>query len=192
MSLRVDRRTWRSPRLRAALGLGVVATLLVTSTQASWTDTVAVGGATITTGTLDLRVDGSDAVASFDDLSLAGLVPGSSTAAVLTLENSGTVPLAWTAASSGTDAPLLGGLVVDVTGATTVTGTGSARTCGGTSLAGVTGSLGGTLVGTKRQIAAGGSETVCVEVTLPLTAPVSLAGHSTDLTLTFTGTSDLS
>ncbi|TIC85512.1 hypothetical protein [Nocardioides sp. GY 10127] len=184
-----------SRRLRAGLGLGAVAMLFVTSTQAFWTDSVVVGGATIATGTLDLQADGADSVASFSDLSLSGLVPGSSTAAVLTLENNGTVPLAWTATSSGTNTDgkgLLTALEVDVTGASSVTGSGLAQTCSGSSLAGAATVLGGSLVSTKRTLAAGASETVCVEVTLPLTAALGLSGATTDVTLTFTGTSDLS
>lgn len=188
------RRRARTHRLRATLGLGVALSLGTLATQAAWTDAVTVTGATFSTGSVDLQVNGVDTAADFTTINLAGMVPGNSTAGVLTIRNNGTVPLAYTAASTATDPDgknLAGGLVMKVTGDATTTGTTPARTCAGASLPGTGTSLNGTVIGTGRVLAAGASEKVCVQVTLPANAPSSLQGAVTVATMTFTGTSDV-
>ena len=78
-----------------------------------------------------------------------------------------------------------------MTGAASTSGSAPA-TCPGGVLAGTGSSLVGSLVSTGRTLAPGASETLCVEVTLPATAPSSLQAASTTATLTFSATSDLS
>lgn len=184
-----------APKVRAALGLGVLLSAGTLGTHAYWTDAVSVTGATFSTGTIDLKVDNLDAGVDFSTLSLAGMVPGSSTAGVLTVKNAGTAPLKYTASSTATNGDgknLAGALVVKVTGDSATTGAAGARTCAGSALASSGTTLTGSLIGTGRQLAAGAAETVCVQVTLPATAPSALQGATTTATLTFSGTSDLS
>lgn len=71
------------------LGLGA------TSTLASWTDDVVISGTTFTSGVLDLQVNTSDAPVT-TTLGMSGMVPGSSSAEVLTVQNNGTTPLKYT------------------------------------------------------------------------------------------------
>jgi predicted ribosomally synthesized peptide with SipW-like signal peptide len=184
-----------SPRVRAALALGVVLSAGTLGTRASWTDAVTVVGASFSTGTIDLKVNNADANADFTSIGLTGMVPGSTTAGVLTVKNSGTADLKFTATTASTNADgknLAGALVVKVTADSAVTGSGLARTCAGTALAGTGTALTGSLVSTGRVLAAGASEKLCVQVTLPANAASALQGATTTATLTFSGTSDLS
>lgn len=185
----------RSARVRAVLGLAVVLALATPGTYAHWTDEVQVSGTTITSGTIDLRVDGQDQVTAYTALDIAPMVPGNSTAAVLTIRNNGTAPLTYTAATSATnaDGKSLGtALVVKVTGDTATTGTTPATTCAGAALPGTAASLDGPLLSTGRLLAAGATEKVCVQVTLPANAASALQGATTTIGITFTGTSDVS
>lgn len=188
-----------SVRVRAALSLGVVLSVGATGTFAYWTDAATVSGTTFTAGTIDLKVNGNDNVTGYATLSISAMVPGNSTAAVLTIANSGTAPLKYTASTTATNADgkdLRSALVVKVTGDTTTSGTAPATTCAGTALAGAGTALNGALLSTGRPLAAGpsaaASEKICVQVTLPASAASSLQGATTDVVLTFTGTSDLS
>lgn len=188
-------RRLRSARLRAALGLGVVATVGVTGTFAHWTDSATVAGTTFSTGSLDLKVNGADSVSGYTTLTLTNMVPGNTTAGVLTIRNNGTVPLKYTALTTATNGDaknLRGGLVVKLTGDAAVSGTSPAATCAGAALAGTGTTLGGPLVTTGRLLAVGASETLCVQVTLPASVTdATLQGATTAVDLTFTGTSDL-
>lgn len=185
----------RSARFRAVLGLAVVLALATPGTYAHWTDEVQVSGTTITSGTLDLRVDGQDQVTGYTSLDIAPMVPGNSTAAVLTIRNSGTAPLKYTASSSATnvDGKSLGAaLVVKVTGDATTTGTTPATTCAGAALPGTATSLDAPMLSGGRLLAPEASEKVCVQITLPPDAAPALQGATTTIGMTFTGTSDMS
>lgn len=185
----------RSGRLRAALGLGVVASLGVGGTWAHWTDEVSVTGTRLTAGTVDLKVNGQDAVSGYTALTLSAMVPGNSAAAVLTVTNAGTAPVKYTATSTATNADGKGlgaALRAKVTADAAVTGTAPAATCAGTALAGSGTTLGGSLLSTGRLLAPGASGSLCVQVTLPDAAPSSLQGATTDVVLTLTATTDLS
>lgn len=182
----------RRERARALLGLGVLVVALPMGTLAAWTDSVTVTGATFSAGTMDLKVNNGDSAVDFSTLSLANMAPGYTTAGVLTVRNAGTVPLTYTVAGtvSNTDAKGLGAaLVVKYTADGAVTGSGNARTCAGTALGGWSTSLSGTVLATARPLAVGASETICVQATLPTTAPSSLQGATSTATLTFSGTS---
>jgi len=185
-----------SVRGRAALGLGVVLAIGATRTFAYWTDAVPVAGTTFTSGTIDLKVNGSDSVSGYTSLSLPAMVPGNSTAGLLTVANSGTAPLKWTAVTTASNPDtknLAGALVVKVTADSSVTGSGSSATCAGPALAASSSSLGGSLVSTGRLLARTSSETVCVQITLPASVTNSTyQGATTDVGISFTGTSDLS
>jgi predicted ribosomally synthesized peptide with SipW-like signal peptide len=184
-----------SARLRAALGLGVVLSVGVTGTFAYWTDAATVSGTTFTAGTIDLKTNGSDNVTGYATLNLSTMVPGNSTAGVLTIANTGTAPLKYTASTTATNADgknLGGALTVKVTGDATTSGSSPAATCAGAALGGAGTTLNGPLLGTGRLLAAGASEKVCVQVTLPAAAGTALQGATTSVVFTFSGTSDLS
>jgi predicted ribosomally synthesized peptide with SipW-like signal peptide len=182
-------------RVQALLALGVLAVPASVGTFAFWTDDVTVTGTTFSTGTLDLKVNALDTVTGYTTLNLTTMVPGSSVAGVLTVRNNGTVALKYTAVTAATNADaknLRGALVVKVTGDTAVTGSSPSATCAGSALSGTGTALNSGLVTTGRLLAAATEEKLCVQVTLPTTAASSLQGATTDVTFTFTGTSDLS
>jgi predicted ribosomally synthesized peptide with SipW-like signal peptide len=184
-----------SARTRAALSLGLVLAVGSTGTFAYWTDDVTVTGTTFTAGTLDLQVNNLNSVAAYTALNLDKMVPGNSMAGTLVIKNNGNVPLKYTAAAVGVNADsaknLAGSLTAKVTTGGT-TGSSPTITCTGTTIAGSGTTVNGSLISTGRQLAPGATETICVEVTLPANAPNSLQGAKTDVTFTFTGTSDLS
>ena len=138
------------------------------------------------------------------------MVPGSSSAEVLTIKNNGTVPLKYTLAGglSGTDAALydgagLNGLKITIVLNGTKSGTGNSSTCtGGTVLVpslALTASTGASIIGTRRPAAAmapapaaTSTESLCFQVALDPNAPSSLQGKTATATFTATGTSDIS
>lgn len=185
---RTRARSGAGTALRVLLALGLLTAALVGHTYARWTAEAPVPGLTLTSGTLDLTVNGQDVVTT-TALSLSAAVPGSSTAQVLTVRNPGDVPLLWHLDARATDslgAGLGDALVVTVTNAATVTGSGGQQTCGGVVLAGsgdrLTDGLLGS-AGSPRAMAAGAAETFCLQVRLPLDAPASLLGTATDVRL---------
>jgi predicted ribosomally synthesized peptide with SipW-like signal peptide len=187
-------RRLRSPRLQGMLALGVLAVIGTSGTLAAWTDQVTVTGATFSTGTIDLKVNGLDSNVPFTTMSLSNMVPGDSSAGVLTIKNAGTAPLRYTASTtatdpSGTGLPLFFGL--NVTAAAATSGSAPRLACAGTDLNGA-GALevpNGSLIASARTLAPGASETVCVQATLSNVAPTTVQGASTNLTLTFNATS---
>lgn len=177
------------------MGLAALLGLVAPGTYAHWTDEATVDGTTFTSGTLDLRVDDADSTTGYTALNLSLMVPGNSVAGVLTVKNSGNVPLKYTATTTASNADGKGlgaALVVTVTGASSVTGASPAQTCAGAPLSGFGTSLGGSLTTTSRLLAAASTETLCVQVTLPTNASTAVQGALTEVGFTFTGTSDLS
>lgn len=187
---------WRSTRLRAALSLGIVLGIGSVGTFAFWTDSVTVSGTTFTAGTLILNVNGSHSPAAYTSLNIANMVPGNTTAGVLTVKNNGTAPLKYSVSATASNADTLGlgaALVAKVTADTTVTGVSPTATCAGTALAGSGTAFTAALISPNgRQLAPGASETICVQATLPSAASNALQGATTNVVLTFAGTSDLS
>lgn len=171
-------RPWATPRpalivLTACLLLGTTGT-----TGAGWTGASLVPGTTVHAGRVDLRLNGQDSVTGYSAMDATGLAPGGSTAGVLTVANAGSVPLGYTVATRGSNTDgkgLFAGLQRRITDATTVTAASTGSTCGGTVVTGT------------RSLAAGASEKVCVELALPATAPASLAGARTDVTISVDG-----
>ena len=164
-----DRKLLLAAFVTALLVLGISGT-----TQARWSDSATITGTDLRTGRLDLTVNGQDAVSGYAALGVSNLVPGGSSAGVLTVGNAGNVPLDYAVSLTGTDADgkgLAAALVTTVTDADTTTGT----TCGGTPL------------GAGTTLAPGATDRICVEVRLPSTAPASLAGAASDLTVTVDG-----
>jgi predicted ribosomally synthesized peptide with SipW-like signal peptide len=190
-------RALRSARLRAVLGLGVVLSVGVTGTFAFWTDDVVISGTSFTAGTLDLQVNNGDSYAT-TTLSMSAMVPGNTSAEVLTVKNNGTAPLKYTLTGglTGTDAA-----AYSTAAALTLTiragGTASAGACsGGTSIysAALTSTTSTAIIGTRRGplAASGGTEALCFQITFDAAAPSSLQGKTATATFTATGTSDVS
>ena len=186
--------TVTSTGFRVLLSTGLLFGIGSAGTFAHWTDQVTVTGVTFTAGTIDLKVNNQDTVTGYTTLNISNMVPGNSVAGVLSIKNAGTAPLKYTAVSAATNGDsknLRGGLTVKVTGDSSVTGSSPSATCAGTALSGTTTALNGGLVTTGRLLAAATEEKLCVQVTLPSSAAGTLQGATTDVTFTFTGTSDL-
>lgn len=169
----------------AAILLGAASALTVTS-LAVFTDTEAVTTNSFATGTLDLTVGTNSAL-----LTGTGMVPGDQVTAPLAVGNAaGSIPLRYamtTTMAGGSDPTLSGELVLTVK--TGVTCTDAAWATGGTIL--YAGPLNAGVIGNPaqgqqlgdRSLATNTSETLCFNVTLPLTATAS--GVSADATFTF-------
>ncbi|WZH53513.1 MAG: SipW-dependent-type signal peptide-containing protein [Nocardioides alkalitolerans] len=91
----------RTRLTRAALA-SVAAVLLLLGAQgtfAFWSDRATVTGGPITSGSLDLTVDGSQGAPSYakTGLTLNGMLPGESVAETVVVRNVGSAPFRWTA-----------------------------------------------------------------------------------------------
>jgi predicted ribosomally synthesized peptide with SipW-like signal peptide len=194
-------RRLRSPRVRALLGVGVLLGVGATGTFAFWTDDVVITGTTFTAGTIDLQVNNSDAP-STTTLGMSTMVPGNTSAEVLTVKNNGTATLKYTLTGglTGTDAAAYNtaaALKLTVVSAGTKTGSGNSSTCtGGTVIYGPTALTNVTstaIIGTRRgPLSAAGTEALCFQVTFDASAPTTLQGKTATATFTATGTSDVS
>lgn len=173
----------RTARVRALLSLGLVLGAATTGTFAYWTDQGVVSGASLTTGTLDLKLDNQDNITGYTSLSVANMIPGQSVAAVLAVQNAGTTNFTYTASTTATNSDgknLRGALQVKVTG-----GEVSGTTCSGGTLTGTGTALNGGLVTTARSLAPSASENLCIEVRLPTSAANTLQSAATSVTMTF-------
>lgn len=191
-----------SRALRALLSLGMVVGLGATGTYAYWTDTATITGTTITAGTIDLTAstNGTTFVenpSDFTTMNVSSMVPGDTTAGVITIKNNGTAPLNYSATSFGTNTDtksLATNLSIKVTLDASTSGSGRAVTCAGAAIAGSGTTIGLTPTNllssaTPRTLIAGGTEKLCIQVGLPSNANTNLQGASTQLTFTFNGTS---
>jgi predicted ribosomally synthesized peptide with SipW-like signal peptide len=194
---------WRSTGLRVTLCLGLLAGVFVMGTYAYWTDDVTITGTTFTTGTLDLQVNDSDAYTTTTlGMSSTPMVPGNTSAEVLTVKNNGSVPLKYTLTGglAGTDAAdfnTAAALRLTIVAGGTRSGSGNAATCiGGTTIFGPTALTNVTstaIIGTRRgPVAAAGTEALCFQITFDAAAPTTLQGKTATATFTATGTSDVS
>ncbi|VXB96467.1 TasA family protein [Nocardioides sp. AX2bis] len=194
------RRLGRGPLvvLSVTAALGSVTSI---GTYAFWNDTATVAGATITSGTLDLKVNDADNLPTWTPFSMTNMAPGESRAAVLTLRNTSPTPFTVAATGSATGADLQPVMVVRVVvGASATVDTSYPRTEACT---------GGTQVynailpaGTPAQVLPappvvapgvnnGAPVDVCVQATLPNTPAVNqnaLQGKTWVPTFVFTAT----
>lgn len=150
-------------------------TVAVGGTQANWTTAATIPGTTMSTGRVDLRVDGNNSLTGFAGLDANGLVPGRSVAAVLTVGNQGNVPLDYVVEVTGSNPDgnrLIDALSITVTGAQQVTAGDGGSTCGGAAIT------------APRALAPAATDKVCVQATLPVGADPKVAASSTALTVT--------
>ena len=180
-----------SVRVRALLSLGLVALLGMGGTFAYWSDTATISGTTIKAGNLDLKVNGQDSVTGYASLNITNMVPGNTTAGVVTIKNAGSVPFTYSmsaSASNGDTKALGAALAAKITGDSAVTGTSPNATCNGAALANTATTFGNNLISSAspRSLAVGSSETICIQAMLPANANTSLQGATTDITFTVT------
>ncbi len=181
-----------SRTLRLLLSLGVILGVGSTATAATWIDPVAVSGTTIGTANVDLQVQGLNTVTNYSGLTMTNLAAGLSTAGVLTVRNNGNVPLRYYVDASATNPDgkgLATALEVKVTSNGATSGTLPNRTCANGALAGTASSFTSSFVGSAaspRSLAAGASETLCIQAGLPSTAPTTLQTASTAVSFSFT------
>jgi predicted ribosomally synthesized peptide with SipW-like signal peptide len=178
--------------LGLAVGLGTVATLAYWSDQATWST------GPISSGTLDVTLDGNLAgqggTYTQSSFTLSDMIPGESVASAVTVANGGSVTLRYTATATASGG-LTSGLTFQVYAGGTATNTGTAAAgnragaCTGTSTFGPSALTGSSqsVIATPRQLASGASESVCVVAALPTSADNTLQGTSATATLVFTG-----
>ena len=180
----------RSVRIRALLAAGMVLGLGAVGTLAAWTDE-STATATFSAGTLDLKL-GTLPEGPFTDtvalttLNMPVMYPGVSRAGMVSVSNSGTVPLSYTLAGTGTGT-LGAALTVSVFAGGTATNDASTGTCSGTLLGTADLPLIGTLISSARTLPATSTESLCLLVKLPSTAATTLQGTTSAATFTFTG-----
>lgn len=184
-----------SMRVKAILSLGILVGFGAVSTLASWTGE-ATATSDISTATVTLAVgatSGTATTASYQ-MPITGnnLFPGSTSASVVTVKNTGSIsaPYVFAGRITGSGSTALGTAlnIVVKTGAT-VSGSGSSVTCsGGTAL--LTKNAGSQFgsATASRPLASGGSETLCVQYSLPVTASNTLQGATTTIAMDFTST----
>jgi len=181
----------------------MLASAVAVGTYAYWTDDVTISGTTFTTGTLDLQVNSADSYSTTTlGMSSTPMVPGNTSAEVLTVKNNGTVPLKYTLTGglAGTDAAAFNtaaSIKLTIVSGGTRSGSGNAATCtGGTTIYGPTALTNVTstaIIGTRRgPVAAAGTEALCFQITFDAAAPATLQGKTATATFTATGTSDVS
>ncbi len=199
---RAQRRQGRSlgsVRVRAALGLGVLAMAFTGGSFAFWTDSVPISGGTFTSGTLDLQVNGADTAAT-TTLAMPQMVPGSASAEVVTVRNHGTAPLRYAVSGglTGADASAYGtaaALRLTIVRNGTRSGSGSTATCTGGSVlvasVALTTVTSTAVLALQGPLAAATTDSLCVKVELAADAPSTLQGRTAVLALTATGTSDV-
>lgn len=176
--------------------LGLVGGL---GTQAYWNDQATVAGTTLTSGSLDLLVDGQQGNPStytWSSLAMSDMAPGESKAATVTLSNAGSVPftVAATGTASGNLDPHVTARVVLSGAATTDSTYPRQETCtGGTqTFEDTLGNTGKTVISSTATMASGATRVVCVSLTLATTAPSSMQGKSYTPVFTFTATQAVS
>lgn len=151
----------------AIAGASLLAALAAGGTTALWNGERPIPDATVQAGTLGLAVDGA-ASAVVDGTAWSGLLPGDVVSQQLTLENTGNVPETVLAATSGAFGPLLVHL---------------AKGACGTTIGGVSSTVAPTNLGA---FAAAEQSVVCLQVTMPASAPAGAQGASQSFTVTFT------
>ncbi|WP_313810726.1 hypothetical protein [Glutamicibacter sp.] len=184
----------RSTKIKALLSLGLLAGFGTVTTLAAWTGT-ATATTSITSATVQLGVgaNATSATTSTYTVPLSGTAwyPGSSAAALVTVKNNSSVAVSYSMQGAITESSqyeLGKAMQVSVRSGGTVTGTAPAATCtGGTSvISKAAGAAFDAPVARPTQLAPNGSESFCVQYTLPTTAVSNLQGVTTKIDVVFT------
>ncbi|HJR19549.1 MAG TPA: TasA family protein [Actinomycetota bacterium] len=170
----------------ALLAVGVVAGAPWALTHAIFTDSQAVGSNAFSTGNVDISSSPTSALVSF-----SAMAPGDKVTAPITISNAGSLELryAMTTSISGSTT-LSDGLTLAIkSGVTTCTnngfGTDGSSVYSGSLTAGAIGDATQGSQGGDRTLNASGSEILCFQVSLPISAADSLQGLSATATFTF-------
>lgn len=179
----------RSAKIRAAVallsvvGFGTVATLAAFSDQGSET-------ATFSTGTLDMKFDGTtlDSPTALTTLNMVDVKPGTVKVAPLTVQNAGDLAFGYAMTTAATDA-LAPALQLSVVKVTSVEGCTAAANFAPTATANVlvpaATALDDVAVTSSRALAVGASEVLCFKVELPQATDNTFQGKSASATFTF-------
>lgn len=191
---RPRKRLSKSGKVRAVLALGTVVGLGTVATLAAWSDTGSATGS-FSTGTLVLQLNGvHGGPTAITALSMSNATPGTTIYALLPVNNAGSIPFTygWTTTSTnGTDAtPLNANLnwsaVTLGTNASCTSTTYAAAAAIPASYLSPTTTLSAAPAVSGRTLAAGATENLCFQVTLPAAAPAGVQGRTTVATLAFT------
>jgi Camelysin metallo-endopeptidase len=151
----------------AIAGASIIAALAAGGTYALWNGERSIPSATITSGTLGLTVNGGSS-GVLDGTAWSKLLPGDIVSQEVTVKNTGDVAGTVSATTTGGFSPLLVHVKKGACGATIV---GTSSTVSPTSL--------GAFLPSEQSL-------VCVQVTMPATAPAGTQGTSQAFTITFT------
>jgi predicted ribosomally synthesized peptide with SipW-like signal peptide len=190
------RRHRPSGRLRAFLTLGLVLGFVAMGSAAYWNDDATLSTGPISSGSLDLTLDGNLAGQGGtyvkSSFTVANMVPGESFASSVAVGNNGSVGLTYTATGTATGV-LATGLTFQVYVGGTAANSGTAAagnragTCGGTSTFGpaTLTSTSQSVVSSARTLTAGSQESVCFLVRLPTSAANTLQGQTATSSFVF-------
>ncbi|MFD4469200.1 SipW-dependent-type signal peptide-containing protein [Rhodococcus sp. NPDC058505] len=173
---------------RAIASLGIVLGLGAIGTLAAWSDSSTATSGVFSTGSVDLQLNGSSGPdVAFATLTKTGMMPGTSVAAALPVQNMGSVPFTYTMVANSTSSVLAPQLKVLVS-----TGTSNGTACsGGTVIANnVPLASGGAahLIPTARPLASGASESLCFQVTLDSAASTAVQNQTVNTSFNFHAT----
>ncbi len=182
-------------QVKALLSMGILVGFGAVSTLAAWTGT-ATATADISAATVSLVAGATNSATTTDytvPIAGANWYPGMSQAALVVVKNTSPISVPYSITGSVTESgsgTLGNALNVVVTPGWTVSGTAPNATCTGTGTQLITKISLGTFPGAKpgSTLAPGGSETLCVQYSLPTNAASGLQGNSTTVKLTFTAT----
>ncbi len=175
----------KSTRVRALLSIGMVFGLGAVGTLAYWTDSATLAAGTFTSGTLDIKLNGSDGPvgtpATFTGgFTTTNMQPGDQKSAAVSVQNAGSIDLTYSA--TGVSSGTLGSLLTfTVVANSSVSGTGC--TAGTTTYNDLSLASAATVIAGPRTILAGQNESVCVIAKLPST---TTTGQNTTGSVTFT------
>ena len=177
----------RSTRVRAVLACGIVFGLGTVGTMAAWSATNTTTSGTFTTGSVDLWLNDVNATTTAPLTIPLGssLLPGQSGAVIINVQNRGISAGNYTTQARATNAA---GQAVRLS--IVVGGSVSGSTCMGTpsvsNLALTATNV--SLLGTRGPLAAtSGSDSLCLQFTLPTSAPNAVQSNTGTVIFTFTG-----
>ena len=185
----------RSMRVKAIWSRGILRGFGAVSTLAAWTGS-ATATSTVKSATVALGVGATVGSATSQTYSMTitgnNLYPGASSASTVTVKNTGSISAPYTVSGNVTETgsgTLGAGLAVTAKVGATVSGSGSNITCaGGTNIVSKNANASFSASSDPRTLAAGSSETLCVQYSLPSAAANTLQGSSTTISLNFTST----
>lgn len=184
----------RSTKIKALLSLGLLVGFGTVSTLAAWTGT-ATATTSITAATVSLGVgaNATSATTSTYTVPITGTdwYPGASAAVLVTVKNSSSVAVSYSMQGAITESSqyeLGKAMQVSVRSGASITGTAPAATCtGGTPvISKASGAAFDAPAARPAQLAPNGSETYCVQYSLPTAAANNLQGAATKIDIVFT------